>query len=199
MKKTTKSVLLAVATLVAVSVQTQAALSFSIARESSTQGTLSFGGTLPSGSQFDLRDGGSLWLYDLFSTVGSDASSHPLVNSTLSVNNVDHSFQDTAFISAGNYIAIDAYNGRPGDTLGGSAKVTLPTGFTWKDVGASGAVKAGNTYAAGSWSMVAPIPEPIHVALGIFGGMFGMVGLWRSKWTARWRKSTATALPQSAQ
>lgn len=45
------------------------------------------------------------------------------------------------------------------------------------------------------WSLqVQAVPEPIHVALGIFGGLFGVAGLWRSKWL---RKATqAKAQPR---
>lgn len=43
-----------------------------------------------------------------------------------------------------------------------------------------------------SWSLqVQPVPEPIHVALGIFGGLFGVVNLWRSRWFRAYRQRAA--------
>lgn len=52
-------------------------------------------------------------------------------------------------------------------------------------------VSGGNQSVLSSWSLsITAIPEPIHIALGFFGGLFGLVGLWRSKWTARWFKKS---------
>jgi len=40
-----------------------------------------------------------------------------------------------------------------------------------------------------SWTLnVSAIPEPVGIALAVFGGLFGLVGLWRSKWAGKWFK-----------
>jgi len=41
-----------------------------------------------------------------------------------------------------------------------------------------------------SWSLqVQAIPEPVEIALGVFGGLFTLIGLWRSKWLKKAKAS----------
>lgn len=68
-----------------------------------------------------------------------------------------------------------------------SSHQTLANG-TWTLFVADVAGGGGNTH-VNSWKLqVQAIPEPIHVALGIFGGLFGLLGFFRSKWARRFAK-----------